>query len=179
MAGRKKRFDDFKKEKFKAVLLYILGKCSGRPTFGKTVLYKLLYFVDFDFYELYERSLTGETYRRIKRGPAPCHFEAITKEMKKNKMIQKLKVPSGDFKQIRYIPNVSADIKILDSIDIKVIDDVINRYAFLTAQKISAISHEDTPCKVTKEGQIIDYELVFYRLPPYSVREYPDEYKKI
>ena len=35
----------------KNLILYILGKCGQRPNIGKTVLNKLLYFSDFNFYE--------------------------------------------------------------------------------------------------------------------------------
>ena len=45
--------------KFKNVLLYILERCAGKPNVGETVLYKLLYFSDFNYYELYEEHLTG------------------------------------------------------------------------------------------------------------------------
>ena len=34
--------------KFKNVLLYILERCAGKPNVGDTVLYKLLYFSDFN-----------------------------------------------------------------------------------------------------------------------------------
>ena len=43
----------FNAEKLKNTLLYILEKCGGKPNVGETVLYKLLYFVDFDFYPGY------------------------------------------------------------------------------------------------------------------------------
>ena len=36
--------------KFKQVLLYILERCAGKPNVGETVLYKLLYFSDFNYY---------------------------------------------------------------------------------------------------------------------------------
>ncbi|NTW30226.1 MAG: helix-turn-helix domain-containing protein, partial [Candidatus Moranbacteria bacterium] len=49
-------------EKFKQVLLYVLEKTAGKPNVGMTVLYKLLYFIDFDYYEKYERQLMGLTY---------------------------------------------------------------------------------------------------------------------
>jgi len=46
--------DDDEIEKFKEVLLYILGKVGSKPNIGQTVLYKLLYFIDFNYYEKYE-----------------------------------------------------------------------------------------------------------------------------
>ena len=38
-------------KKFKEVLLYILDKVGSRPNIGQTALYKLLYFIDFDYFE--------------------------------------------------------------------------------------------------------------------------------
>ena len=38
-------------EKFKEVLLYILDKVGSKANIGETVVYKLLYFIDFNFYE--------------------------------------------------------------------------------------------------------------------------------
>ena len=40
-----------KKSKFKEVLLYLLEQVAGKPNIGETVLYKLLYFSDFNYYE--------------------------------------------------------------------------------------------------------------------------------
>lgn len=47
------------KEKAKEVILYLLNRC-GAMTQEK--LFCLLYFIDFDFYEKYEKHLTGFTY---------------------------------------------------------------------------------------------------------------------
>ncbi|MFA4889304.1 MAG: helix-turn-helix domain-containing protein, partial [Candidatus Omnitrophota bacterium] len=49
-------------DKFKEVLIYILNKVGSKPNVGETVIYKLLYFIDFDFYEKYEEQLIGATY---------------------------------------------------------------------------------------------------------------------
>ena len=51
-----------KVDKFRQVLLYILKKVGGKPNVGMTVLYKLLYFIDFDYYEKYEDQLMGLVY---------------------------------------------------------------------------------------------------------------------
>ena len=52
-------------EKFKEVFLYILKKVGSKPNIGQTVLYKLLYFIDFNYYEKYEEQLIGATYIKI------------------------------------------------------------------------------------------------------------------
>src|SRR5665811_2454349 len=59
---------------FKNVLLYILERCAGKPNVGETVLYKLLYFSDFNYYELYEEHLSGARYRKLPYGPVPVSY---------------------------------------------------------------------------------------------------------
>ena len=71
---------EFDKDKFKNVLHFIIYKCGFRNTVGRTVLHKLLYFSDFNYYELNEESITNESYRKLERGPVPIHFESAISE---------------------------------------------------------------------------------------------------
>ncbi len=48
---------------------------------GEPVLYKLLYFADFNYYELYEEHLTGARYRKLPYGPVPQKPDAIINQM--------------------------------------------------------------------------------------------------
>lgn len=160
------------KSKFKNVLLYILEKCGAKPNVGETVLYKLLYFADFNFFELYEESFTGAIYRKINFGPAPQGFTEIV-----NEMIQKgeLKRDTNNYygkPQKRYLPLVKADLTKLKAHEKEVLDKVIDQLSDFNATEISNYSHEDIPWKVTPDKEIIDYDLVFYRMPAYSVRTY-------
>lgn len=70
----------FNKEKFKTLMHYIIYKCGHKENVGKTVLYKLLYFTDFNYYELHETMITGESYIKWTRGPAPRDFEESKNE---------------------------------------------------------------------------------------------------
>ena len=56
-------------EKFKEVLLYILECIGARPNIGEAVVCKIMYFIDFDFYEKFEEQLMGAKY--IKNGEFP------------------------------------------------------------------------------------------------------------
>lgn len=172
---REGKLPRFNKEIFKQTLLYILEKCGAKPNIGKTVLYKLLYFCDFDYYELYEEPLTGAAYRKITYGPAPCNFEKIIEEMKNKKLIQEISIPYFNQLQKKYIPLVKPDLTKLTAAQKEVIDNVIEKLSSLDAKNISDYSHEDIPWKATKDKEIIDYELVFYRTPPYSIRSYHEE----
>jgi transcriptional regulator with XRE-family HTH domain len=162
------------KEKFRQVLLYILEKCGSKPNVGETVIYKLLYFCDFNYYELYEEPLTGEAYKKITHGPAPCHFKEITEEMAEKGELKKVPTEYYGKPQKKYIAQKRADVGILSGRELKVIDEVIERLSSLNAGAIEDYSHQDTPWQIAKDKEIMNYEAVFYRSPAYSVREYPE-----
>lgn len=162
-------------KKFKNVLLYILERCAGKPNVGETVLYKLLYFSDFNYYELYEEHLTGAKYRKLPFGPVPQKLDAIIHQMMEEGEIERIKVPYFDKVQTRYIPLVSADLKTMNGAEKEVIDKVIEQLSDWSAAAISNYSHQDMPWRASKEGEEISYELAFYRDAPFSVRNYGDE----
>ncbi len=162
-------------DKFKQVLLYLLERCAGKPNIGQTVLYKLLYFIDFNYYEKYEEQLTGATYIKNKYGPTPIELTKIIDQMEEMDEIRIIKDQYYGYPQKRYIPLKKADLTKLKASEKEIIDQVVNQLSDKTAAEISKYSHEDVPWKATKEKEAIDYELVFYRMPAYSVRSYPDE----
>lgn len=158
--------------KFKNVLLYILERCAGKPNVGETVLYKLLYFADFNYYELYEEHLTGAKYRKLPYGPVPQKLDTIMGQMMEKGMIQRIKTPYYNQMQTRYIPLVKADLTELKASEKDVIDKVIEQMSDWSASAIGSYSHKDMPWLASKEGEEINYELAFYREAPFSVRNY-------
>ena len=162
-------------KKFKQVLLYILGKVGAKPNVGETVLYKLLYFIDFNYYEKYEEQLIGATYIKNHHGPTPVEFQAIVNEMIESKEIEVVKSKYFQHLQKKYLPHQEPDLSLFNANEIKVIDDVLQKLSSMNASTISEYSHQDVPWIVTPERQKIDYESVFYRTPAYSVREYNND----
>lgn len=158
-------------EKFKEVLLYILNRVGSKPNIGETVIYKLLYFIDFDFYEKYEEQLMGAAYIKNHYGPTPAEFEKIVKKMT-GKEIVKVKSSYFDFPQTKYLPLRKPDLTKLKASEIEAIDNVLNKLSDMNAKQISDYSHNDVPWLTTEDETIIEYESVFYRTAPYSVREY-------
>ncbi len=161
--------------KFKNVLLYILENCAGKPNVGETVLYKLLYFSDFNYYELYEEHLTGAKYRKLPYGPVPQKLDTIVLQMIDKGQLQRVKTEYHGYPQIRYLPLVKADLTEFKASEKEVIDRVIQQMSDWSAAAISNYSHKDMPWLASKEGEEINYELAFYRDAPFSVRNYGDE----
>ncbi|OYT16511.1 MAG: XRE family transcriptional regulator [Bacteroidetes bacterium 4572_77] len=162
-------------DKLKNVLLYILEKCAGKPNVGETVLYKLLYFADFNYYELYEEHLTGAKYKKLPFGPVPQKINAVINQMIEEGTLKRIKTEYHGYPQTRYLPLEKADLKELKASETEILDRVIEQMSDWSAAAISNYSHKDLPWEVTDEGKDISYELAFYRETPYSVRNYGDE----
>lgn len=162
-------------EKIRQVLLYVLGKVGFQSNVGETVLYKLLYFIDFDYYEKFEEQLMGCTYIKNHHGPTPVEFKKIVDRMEENHEIRKETMEYFGHSQKKYLPLKEADLNLLTGREVQHIDLVIARLGRMNATEISAYSHGDIPWIATPEGKAIDYEAVFYRQSPYSVRSYDGE----
>jgi len=158
-------------EKFKEVFIYILNKIGAKPNIGETVIYKLLYFIDFDYYEKFERQLIGATYIKNKYGPTPVEFRKIINKML-GKDIIKVKDRYFAYPQTKYLPLRKPDLSKLRADEIEIINNVLEKLSDKNAQQISDYSHNDVPWLTAEEGGIIEYESVFYRTPAYSVRNY-------
>ena len=180
---RKERESDSKQEirinvpqknlqKFKEVLLYILNKVGSKPNIGETVIYKLLYFIDFDFYELFEEQLIGATYMKNEYGPTPVEFKKIIDEMIKNEEIELVESKYFTYPQRKYLPLRDPELKILNGRELNLIETVLDRFSDMNATQISEYSHKDVPWLAAENGSYIEYESVFYRTPEFSVREH-------
>lgn len=154
---------DFKEEKFKMVLHYIIYKCGFRNTVGRTVLHKLLYFSDFNHYEKFNESITNESYRKMERGPVPIHFEeAVNQLVEENKIsLGKRRLPCGKIMN-RYFSLNEPEID-LNKDELDVINKVIKKISHMNGKQIGEYSLADAPVKMTDDGEIIDYELVSSR----------------
>jgi transcriptional regulator with XRE-family HTH domain len=163
-----------KLKKFKEILIYILEQVGSKPNVGETVLYKLLYFMDFNFYEKYEEQLIGATYIKNHHGPTPKEFIKVIKEMEGKELIR-VKGKYFKYPQTKYLPLRKSDLTKFKAHEKEIIDDVLNNLSNMNAAEISEYSHNDVPWQTTEDGEIIEYEAVFYRTMPYSVRNYSEE----
>ena len=164
--------------KFKQLFLYILEKCGSKPNVGETVLYKLLYFCDFNYFELYEKSLTGMKYKKMKFGPIPDQtlFNPIIKEMRQSGVVERVSRPYlNDTIQTRYLNFVEADLSVfgpdMDKV-IRVVNSVIERLSGMTARQIEDHSHRDYPWQAHEYDEEIDYSTVFFRSGEFANRDY-------
>src|SRR3989338_7451242 len=126
-------------KKFKEVLLYILEKVGGKPNVGMTVLYKLLYFIDFYYYEKYENQLMGLVYLKNHHGPTPKLFEDLIGDMTQKGDVEVVKSKFYQYPQTKYLVNpvVEPDLSILNGKEQEHIDWELQRLSDMTASQLS------------------------------------------
>lgn len=152
--------------KFKEVLLYILENVGAKPNVNEAILSKLLYFIDFNFYEKYKEKLIGATYTKNYDGPFPVELLTILNEMMVSNDIELFKT-NQETPLKKFIPLRVADLSILTAREIKTIDDVLQRLSNMKSDDLCEYALHDAPCVETQDRQKIDYDLVFKRSPAY------------
>jgi transcriptional regulator with XRE-family HTH domain len=163
-----------KVEKFKEVLLYVLQSIGAKSNIGEAVICKLLYFIDFDYYEKYEEQLMGLTYLKNHHGPTPAAFNKIVKQMEKDGDLVPVSKKYFQYDQKKYLPRREADLSLLSAQEKELIDSEIERFKNFNATQMAEYSHKDVPWITAENLKPIDYESVFYRTPEFSRRQYED-----
>ncbi|WP_405283748.1 type II toxin-antitoxin system antitoxin SocA domain-containing protein [Methanobrevibacter sp.] len=149
-------------EKYINLIMYILFRSMNKPNLGKTVLCTIMYFIDFNFYELYGTYLTKETYIKSKRGIKPKHFRRITENLIAKKQLFMRKEPYYNRTIHRYYPTIIPLPK-FDSDELVVINSCIEALRDNNAHTITQYAWKDQPLMKAGLGEEIDYNDVFLR----------------
>lgn len=163
------------KPKSKAVVLYIIESCARIPQAIETVIPKLMYLMDFAYFENYECYLSTCTYKKLPFGPIPEEWGEILDDLLAAGDIVKVKIAESGIVQHKFFPMRTADLTILKASEIVLMNDIIQQYGRFPAEHLAELLHKDVPMKVTGMGEIINYELTFYREFPFSYRIYGEE----
>lgn len=162
-------------EVFRQVILYVLDRVGELPETGETVLHKLLYFIDFDFYEKYEESLMGETYIKNHFGPTSVNLGRELRWMEDSGVIERGMRKRHNRNQ-RWARVLNRPVLVdLSSRQLEHIDGVLEKHSGKSATEFTEYSHGDIPWKCADDNQPISYESVFYRGEEYSVKEFVDD----
>ena len=150
-------------KKYKNVILFFAGKIQN-GTLGKLKLMKLLYFLDFDFFEKYGKSITGDEYLRFENGPIPRMAEKILKQMSGQEIkITRKKVADG-YKDQQHIESLrSFDVSMFTGEELLMMEEIADKWEKFSGTEMKNASHGEAPWIATKPNDIIDYNLVYYR----------------
>ena len=151
-------------KKYKQAILYLCSKL-GEEVREKKKLAKLLYFVDFDFFEKYQKHFTGDKYKALPMGPFPMNLGKMTKELEKEKSlkVESVKERDGYNATEVYKCEKEPDVSVFSTKEKKMLDRVVMRYGHLNGKQLEDLTHAEAPYSGTKPNEEIFYELAFYR----------------
>lgn len=179
--------------KLEAVLNAISVECyynrDTRPSrLTRGVFHKLCYLVDFEFYRLYGKSMSGETYVHTRNGPVPIHFNRAINELitdgkliadendsfsstfKDDYFAYKGRTVSS-YSELLEEPEYDSELEDIAYHKIPKLTDeekgvirlIVRKYGNMTARELEPIVKNDPAWILSSEGQAMDYRLVFYR----------------
>ncbi|MBR4447156.1 type II toxin-antitoxin system antitoxin SocA domain-containing protein [Methanobrevibacter sp.] len=158
----------FKREKYIDLLMYVLFQASSRPSFGKTVLCSMLYFIDFNYYEIYGELLTNETYIKSKKGIKPIHFREVSQDLIENHQLFFRKEPYYNRIIHKYYPLIIPNVKFSPK-ELEIINYSINKLIHNNASSITRYAIKDPPIIIANLDEEIDFRYVFSRNDEYSI----------
>ncbi len=152
-------------EKYKNVILYLAKNTGNGSVWGKKKMYKLLYYLDFDFFEKYEKPVTGDIYHKLQMGPAPSYFDVIAQELKEEGKLEigKGKTGAGYNDAVVYRAKREPDVSIFVKEEIKMMDRIIKLYGGKSGSQLETLTHKEAPYLAVDEGEEMPLELAHYR----------------
>lgn len=167
----------------KQLILYIASKLTDRENFWETLLNKLLYFTDFNYYEWTGNLITNEQYIKMPYWPVPKNITQILQEMEQDWQIKRVAASFHGHPQKKIKVIAEPDGSVFDAIrkthkktknnytpyedlptPIDIAREVLEKYWYRTASALSKWSHDDIPYASTDHyGEEINPALVFYR----------------
>lgn len=150
-------------KKYKNAIIFFAQKIQN-GTLGKLKLMKLLYYLDFDFFEKYGRSITGDEYLRFEMGPVPRQAKSLLEKMNgKEIKITKRKIANGYNDQEHIEALTSFDPNVFEPEELLMLADVASKWEKFTGSDMKSASHGEAPWIAAKPNEVIDYNLVYYR----------------
>lgn len=152
-------------KKYQNAILYFTSNIGQGAVWGKKKLYKLFYFLDFDFFEKYEKPITGDIYHKLQMGPAPSYFDAIAEELKKKGSIDisSRTTGAGYNNTIVYKALKLPDMSVFTQDEINMLKRIIKLYGDKTGLELETLTHKEAPYLAVEDGEEIPYELAHYR----------------
>ena len=114
-------------ERLRALILHITLRCGDWPGFDIALLDRLLFQADFLHFRLYGFPITGQTYVRSLRSPAPQVARGMVRRMIQSGDFGIREVEVGDGLHVRNIPAAhrEPDLRIFDGQEIAVVERVL------------------------------------------------------
>jgi len=132
------------------LIVYLASKLKSKPTYGKVLLEKSLYFCDNMSYLKFGKPITDFKYIKQEFGPTPepGKYLAVRDKLVSSGALTVVKEQYYQTFQNKFIPTRSADMNVFDKNEIVLIDEVIDWFGEQNATDISNYTHDSLAWKL-------------------------------
>lgn len=161
----------FNREKFKALVHYIIWKAGDEDGFGATKLNKVLWFGDARLFATRQKSITGASYIREKYGPVPKAIMPVRQELVNSGAIKQWRDQYHGRQAWRFKALVPPNVSVFSEEELQTVNWWIDHIAKdHTANSISEESH-DYGWEIAAMGE----ELPFHAFLAWRIQEEPSK----
>jgi hypothetical protein len=160
---------DFKREKFKALLLYFSQRgLDERLVIGSTKLNKLLFFADMRAFAELGEPITGARYQKLPLGPAARAMLPVRQELVELGEAEFEERDPDDLNDV-LVPLAKPNLDLFTTDELRVANEVFEEMRRFNAKAISDFSHlQSAGWKVVDLHDDIPYESAFVLTDPPS-----------
>lgn len=151
--------------KFEELILLVARECREDPRCGATKLNKILFYSDFLAYEELGRSISGEAYRKLERGPAPRRILPVVEDMLSAGWCTWAERDWFGLPLRKLQPLREPDLSLFSADELEVVRRVVRDLWELNATEVSDLSHRFAGWQAAAPGEEIPYETVFVDEP--------------
>jgi hypothetical protein len=168
--GKKPKYDE---EKFTELVLYVAQQMRDVPTYGATMLNKVLFFSDFFHYEVHGTAISGADYYRLDYGPAPRRLVPVREKLVASgrAVLCERQIGPQRRTQLRLEAVDEPDLKKFSPSEIGMVLEVIELLKGRTATDVSGASHRMLGWQVARDRETIPYETVFLISTPITAND--------
>lgn len=142
---------------------------------------KIVYLVDFNYYELFENKLLNEVYIYEDNNILLLSLDYVLKLLKKYDILNiyenVLVFNHPQYYLKAKYPQITEFLESnkLSSKEKQVVDLTLNQISDMCDFEIDKYVLNDYPCKICNDGDVIDYEYVYWRSGEYSVKYFNND----
>ena len=158
---------DFNSRKFKELILYFSKRGLDEGlVIGSTKLNKLLFFTDFEAYAALGQPVTGATYQRLEKGPAPRELLWVRDELLRDQEVGWKPKQENEWDDV-LVPVGEPNMALFGADERAIVDRIFEEMRPLNATASSDLSHKRAAgWRVLNDRETIPYETAFISTKP-------------
>jgi len=148
---------EYDEAELRELVLYVAERLRDDRAGGATKLNKALYFADFAHMRRTGRPITGATYQKLPRGPAPRRLLPVRESLVEAGDAQIVRDSFLGYEQHRLVPSRPADLSRFSNDEIATVEEILDDLRHLTAKQVSDLSHAEPGWNLVDEGETMPY----------------------